>query len=196
MLSEARAFMNAGNAWSTYWAPVINLAREPRWGRNIETPGEDPYLTGEYATAFVQGFQVSEDDPAHLQASACCKHYVANSMESSTEAGVSWTRHTFDAEIGMQDLVDSYLLPFQVHVCKYVQGRSFYTDGRTECKIARFCLLFCGGLVRAHTFCFLESLCVESLLLYLLISMSSSCPRTSLSSCPYFYSRVPTLNLI
>lgn len=36
---EARAFMNAGNAWSTFWAPVINLAREPRWGRNIETPG-------------------------------------------------------------------------------------------------------------------------------------------------------------
>ena len=37
---EARAFMNQGDAWSTYWAPVINLAREPRWGRNIETPGE------------------------------------------------------------------------------------------------------------------------------------------------------------
>ena len=65
---EARAFMNAGNAWSTYWAPVINLAREPRWGRNIETPGEDPYLTGEYATAFVTGFEVSEDDPKYIQA--------------------------------------------------------------------------------------------------------------------------------
>ena len=37
---EARAFMNAGNAYSTYWAPVINLARDPRWGRNIETPGD------------------------------------------------------------------------------------------------------------------------------------------------------------
>ena len=34
--------MNAGNGYSTFWAPVINLAREPRWGRNIETPGEDP----------------------------------------------------------------------------------------------------------------------------------------------------------
>lgn len=43
---EARAFMNAGNAYSTYWAPVINLVRDPRWGRNIETPGEDPYLSG------------------------------------------------------------------------------------------------------------------------------------------------------
>ena len=46
---EARAMMNAGNGYSTFWAPVINLAREPRWGRNIETPGEDPLLTGEYA---------------------------------------------------------------------------------------------------------------------------------------------------
>merc|ERR1719345_228251 len=43
---EARAMMNVGTAYSTFWAPVINLAREPRWGRNIETPGEDPYLTG------------------------------------------------------------------------------------------------------------------------------------------------------
>ena len=60
--------MNAGNGYSTFWAPVINLAREPRWGRNIETPGEDPYLTGEYATAFVTGFEVSEDDPKYIQA--------------------------------------------------------------------------------------------------------------------------------
>eukprot|EP00928_Gymnodinium_smaydae_P002319 TRINITY_DN10828_c0_g5_i1.p1 TRINITY_DN10828_c0_g5~~TRINITY_DN10828_c0_g5_i1.p1 ORF type:complete len:818 (-),score=103.93 TRINITY_DN10828_c0_g5_i1:292-2631(-) len=115
---EARAFMNAGNAYSTYWAPVVNLAREPRWGRNIETPGEDPYLSGEYATAFVKGFERSPDDPTHIQASACCKHYAANSMEHSTVAGETWTRHNFDANISMQDLVDSYLLPFQACVEK------------------------------------------------------------------------------
>eukprot|EP00440_Ansanella_granifera_P058946 gb/GFBE01063890.1/.p1 GENE.gb/GFBE01063890.1/~~gb/GFBE01063890.1/.p1 ORF type:complete len:787 (+),score=165.40 gb/GFBE01063890.1/:1-2361(+) len=115
---EARAFMNAGNAYSTYWAPVINLAREPRWGRNIETPGEDPYLTGEYATAFVQGFEQSPDDPHHIQASACCKHYAANSMEGTTEANATWTRHNFNADVSMQDLVDSYLLPFQACVEK------------------------------------------------------------------------------
>ena len=48
---------------------MINLAREPRWGRNLETPGEDPYLTGEYAAAFVTGFEHSPDDPKYLQAS-------------------------------------------------------------------------------------------------------------------------------
>jgi len=115
---EARAFMNQGDAWSTYWAPVINLAREPRWGRNIETPGEDPYLSGEYATAFVSGFERNPIDPGHVQASACCKHYAANSMDGSSVAGTHWDRNHFDANITMQDLVDSYLLPFQACVEK------------------------------------------------------------------------------
>eukprot|EP00418_Pyrodinium_bahamense_P007913 CAMPEP_0179121212 /NCGR_PEP_ID=MMETSP0796-20121207/57152_1 /TAXON_ID=73915 /ORGANISM="Pyrodinium bahamense, Strain pbaha01" /LENGTH=794 /DNA_ID=CAMNT_0020819793 /DNA_START=44 /DNA_END=2428 /DNA_ORIENTATION=+ len=115
---EARALMNAGNAYSTFWAPVVNLARDPRWGRNIETPGEDPYLSGEYATEFVKGFQESPDDPYHLQASACCKHYVANEMESSNVAGVHWDRHHFNANITTQDLVDSYMAPFQACVEK------------------------------------------------------------------------------
>ena len=43
-------------------------------GRNIETPGEDPYLTGEYAESFTLGMQEAPEDPAHIQASACCKH--------------------------------------------------------------------------------------------------------------------------
>ena len=37
---EARALMNDGKGLSTFWAPVVNLAREPRWGRNIEVPSE------------------------------------------------------------------------------------------------------------------------------------------------------------
>jgi beta-D-xylosidase 4 len=92
----------------------------PCWPRNYETPGEDPLLTGEFAAAFVRGFQESPVDPSHLQASACCKHYDANSMERSTEAGVSHTRHDFDANVTMQDLVDSYMPGFQACV---EQGR-------------------------------------------------------------------------
>lgn len=116
---EARAAMNTGNAFSTFWAPVINLAREPRWGRNIETPGEDPYLTGEYAENFVQGFQEAPEDPSHIQASACCKHYVANEMESTTQAdGEHHDRNHVDSAVSMQDLVDSYMRPFQACVEK------------------------------------------------------------------------------
>ena len=111
---EARALMNAGNAYSTFWAPVINLAREPRWGRNIETPGEDPYLTGEYAESFTVGMQEAPEDPTHLQASACCKHYVANSMESTTEKdGEFHDRNHVDSAVTQRDLVDSYMRPFQ-----------------------------------------------------------------------------------
>ena len=70
--------MNQGNAFSTYWAPVINLVRDPRWGRNLETSGEDPFHVGEYAIAWSKGFQTAPEDPFTLQASACCKHFVAN----------------------------------------------------------------------------------------------------------------------
>jgi len=115
---EARALMNAGQAGSTFWAPVINLAREPRWGRNIEVPGEDPYHVGEYAEWFVKGFEQAPEDEEHIQASACCKHYAANSMEHTTEGGQTHTRHDFSANITQQDLVDSYLLPFQACVEK------------------------------------------------------------------------------
>eukprot|EP00729_Bicosta_minor_P007402 gene7402-837_t len=97
--TEARAFMNVGHAYSTYWAPVINLAREPRWGRNLESAGEDPYLSGE-------------------SASACCKHYVANSMEDTRDVNIHHTRYSADPNITMQDMVDSYMAPFQACVEK------------------------------------------------------------------------------
>lgn len=111
---EARALMNVGLQYSTYWAPVINLAREPRWGRNLETPGEDPYLVGQYAIQFTQGMQTSPDDPRYLQASACCKHYVLNSMESTNEPdGESENRGAVNSNVTQQDLLDSYMAPFQ-----------------------------------------------------------------------------------
>ena len=116
--TEARALMNAGHAYSTYWAPVINLARKPRWGRNLECAGEDPLLSGEYATAFVRGFERLASEPRYLAASACCKHYAANSMEDSKYAGVHHTRYSADPNITAQDLVDSYLKPFQACVEK------------------------------------------------------------------------------
>jgi len=88
---------------------------QPRWGRNIETPGEDPYHSGEYATSFVQGMQYSSD--GHLLTSACCKHYVANSMDGTAERdGEVEDRQHVDSNITLQDLMDSYMPSFQA--CK------------------------------------------------------------------------------
>lgn len=60
----------------TFWAPNINIFRDPRWGRGQETPGEDPFWSGEYAAAFVRGMQEGED-ARYLKVSACCKHFGA-----------------------------------------------------------------------------------------------------------------------
>ena len=99
---EARAAMNDNEAFSTFWTPVVNLAREPRWGRNIEVTPEDPFASGEYAEAFVKGFEHSKDDLTHVQASACCKHYVANEMESSCEVGDCFDRQHVDTKVNQQ----------------------------------------------------------------------------------------------
>ena len=75
---EGRAWYNGGNGDGlTYWAPVVNLARDPRWGRALECPGEDPKLSSEYATNFVKGFQVAPEAPDQLLVGATCKHFVA-----------------------------------------------------------------------------------------------------------------------
>lgn len=93
----------------TYWTPNINIFRDPRWGRGMETYGEDPYLTGEIGMAFVRGLQ--GDDEKYLKASACAKHYAVHS-------GPEWNRHTFDAHVSNHDLWDTYLPAFEKLVTK------------------------------------------------------------------------------
>ena len=73
---EARAFMNAGHAYSTYWAPVINLASHV--GAATSNPPARIRLSGECSISFVHGFKQLPEESRYLAASACCKHYVAN----------------------------------------------------------------------------------------------------------------------
>lgn len=61
----------------TYWCPNINIFRDPRWGRGHETYGEDPFLTGEMAVAFVDGMQGDQEECRKLDATL--KHFVAHS---------------------------------------------------------------------------------------------------------------------
>ena len=93
----------------TYWSPNINIVRDPRWGRAHEAYGEDPYLTAVIGTAFVQGLQ--GEDPEHLQAAACAKHFAAHS-------GPEATRHGFNAAVSAKDLRETYLPAFEQLVKK------------------------------------------------------------------------------
>ena len=91
----------------TYWSPNINIFRDPRWGRGQETYGEDPHLTGRMAVAFVTGMQ--GNDPRYLKVVATPKHYAVHS-------GPEPERHTFDAQVSEQDLVETYLAAFRTAV--------------------------------------------------------------------------------
>ncbi|WP_297043519.1 glycoside hydrolase family 3 N-terminal domain-containing protein [Thermoflavifilum sp.] len=112
---EARAMYNAAAARNryeqygglTFWTPNINIFRDPRWGRGQETYGEDPYLTGRMATAFIRGMQ--GNDPRYLKTAACAKHFVVHS-------GPEGLRHEFDARASLHDLYDTYLPAFHAAV--------------------------------------------------------------------------------
>ena len=79
----------------TFWSPNINIFRDPRWGRGQETYGEDPYLTGRMAVAFIRGLQ--GDDPHYYKVIATAKHYAVHSGPEST-------RHRFDVKPSERDL--------------------------------------------------------------------------------------------
>jgi beta-glucosidase len=96
----------------TYWSPNINIFRDPRWGRGQETYGEDPFLTGRMAVAFVRGMQ--GNDPRYLKTVATPKHFAVHS-------GPEPLRHVFDANIGEYDLVHTYLAAFRDAV---VEGKA------------------------------------------------------------------------
>lgn len=88
----------------TFWAPNINIFRDPRWGRGHETFGEDPYLSAELGIAYIKGLQ--GEDPEHLKSAACAKHFAVHS-------GPEALRHEFDAKVSDHDLYDTYLYAFK-----------------------------------------------------------------------------------
>ena len=91
----------------TFWSPNVNIFRDPRWGRGMETWGEDPFLTGTLGTAFVKGMQ--GDDPVYLKVAACGKHYAVHS-------GPEATRHSVNVEPTKHDLWETYLPAFEMLV--------------------------------------------------------------------------------
>ena len=90
----------------SYWSPTINMARDPRWGRAEETYGEDPYLSGMIAEAFINGLQGDQDDV--YKTIATPKHFLGNNSEQN--------RHNGSSNIDERDLREYYTLAFKYAV--------------------------------------------------------------------------------
>ncbi len=111
---EAQSAGNYGDyAGLTFFTPNINIFRDPRWGRGMETYGEDPFLTAQMGLACVNGLQhaayphVTERfDTLPLYTAACLKHLAVHS-------GPEGTRHQFDATVSSRDLWTTYLPAFE-----------------------------------------------------------------------------------
>ncbi len=88
----------------TFWTPNINIFRDPRWGRGMETYGEDPYLTGQLGIRFVKGLQ--GDNSKYLKTISTVKHFAVHS-------GPEPERHSFDARVSDRDLFETYLPHFR-----------------------------------------------------------------------------------
>jgi beta-glucosidase len=95
-----------------FWAPNINIFRDPRWGRGQETYGEDPFLTGRMAVAYVTGLQ--GNDARYYRAISTPKHYAVHS-------GPEPTRHFADVDVSKHDMEDTYLPAFRAAV---TEGRA------------------------------------------------------------------------
>lgn len=115
---EFRAKYNEANAKGeenqkyrslSVWTPNINIFRDPRWGRGMETYGEDPYLTARMGTAVVKGLQ-NNNGSKYLKLLACAKHFAVHS-------GPEWNRHTLNVNnVSKRDLYETYLPAFEALV--------------------------------------------------------------------------------
>ena len=154
---EARVMINAGNAGGTFWAPNINIVKDPRWGRLQETPGECPVLAAAYAAHFVGAFQNTSapstptstsnapGSGSYVRASSCCKHFAAYSEENW--GGLD--RFHFDANVSAHEWEDTYLPAFQACI---VHGRASGLMCRwviLYCRCCRCCCCYVAPLERS-----------------------------------------------
>ena len=112
---HAQALHDGGSAifhGLDFWAPNVNIFRDPRWGRGQETYGEDPFLTGRMGVAFVTGMQ--GDDPNYYRVISTPKHFDVHS-------GPEPTRHIADVDVSRHDQLDTYEPAFRAAV---VEGKA------------------------------------------------------------------------
>ncbi len=113
---EARVLNAVGGKGLTYWSPTINIARDPRWGRNEESYSEDPYLLSRMGVSFVKGMQ--GNDPYYLRVVSTPKHFMANNEEAR--------RHTGSSDVDMRSMFEYYLPAFHSAI---VEGKAYSIMG-------------------------------------------------------------------
>lgn len=104
--NEARVYYRQKNKGLIYWCPTINMSRDPRWGRDEENYGEDPYLTGQLAVEYIKGMQ--GNDPKFYKTVATAKHFAANNFEGG--------RHNSTSNMDDRNLREYYLPAFEMAV--------------------------------------------------------------------------------
>ena len=113
---EARVKNSTEGKGLTYWSPTINIARDPRWGRNEESYSEDPYLLSQMGVAFVTGMQGNH--PYYLKTVSTPKHFIANNEEIR--------RHSGSSDVDMRSLWEYYMPAFRQTI---VEGKAFSIMG-------------------------------------------------------------------
>jgi len=113
---EARVLNATKGNGLTYWSPTINIARDPRWGRNEESYSEDPYLLSRMGISFVKGMQ--GNDSYYLKTVSTPKHFLANNEEER--------RHTGSSDVDMRSMYEYYLPAFHHAV---VEGKAYSIMG-------------------------------------------------------------------
>ncbi len=109
---EARVKNNTNGTGLTYWCPVINMARDPRWGRSEENFGEDTYLASRLAVNFIKGMQ--GNNPRYFKTVATAKHFACNNVENN--------RYGISSNVDERSLREYFLPTFKACV---TEGKVF-----------------------------------------------------------------------
>tara|TARA_R110000868_G_scaffold235273_9_gene489190 strand:+ start:53808 stop:57614 length:3807 start_codon:yes stop_codon:yes gene_type:complete len=105
---EARGFNHDLIFTLTYWSPVVEPTRDPRWGRTAETFAEDPFLVSKISSGFIKGLM--GNDPTYLKTVPTGKHFIANNTE--------FNRHTGSSDMDDRDMREYYLKPYRALITK------------------------------------------------------------------------------
>ena len=129
----AREMLAEGVNW--VYGPMLDLARDARWGRIAESPGQDPYLASLLAAETVRGFQGDVSSRGRCRFAACAKHFVAY---GAGEGGRDYN----GAELGEDTLRDVYLPPFAAAVAAGVKTvmPAFSSLNGVPCTVNRWLL--------------------------------------------------------